>query len=152
MSDPNIILYPISRIIRDYLIEQGVGFTYATSTDWAIATEARPKKPFNAITIYTEAETKQYRSSLGGVQDAPGVTIEVRSTQPEPGQYQAKLIMQAMDALSRWEWEGDSTEYAQTVTIAIARRVRGIFNLGMDDNGRHLFNLEYGLVIQSITE
>ena len=152
MSDPNIVLYPIARIVRDYLIAQSVGSAYSTTTDWAIATAERPKLPLNVITIYEETSIVRARYHRGGMQDDLVVMIEVRSTAAEPGEYRAKLIMKAMDALARWEWVGDSDEYGQTVLIATAKRQRGIFPLGRDDNKRHIFNLEYALVIQSITE
>jgi len=150
MSD-NIIFYPVSRIVRAYLIEQSVGVAYSVNADWAIATVAEQVRPFNCITIFDEVEEKRRRYHSGGVQDDPVVSIRVRSTTAESGQYKAKKIMEAMDAIARWTWVGDSTEYSQTVMVATARRVRGILPLGTDDNGRWIFTLEYALVIQSIT-
>jgi len=151
VSNPNVIKYPVSRIVREYLIEQGVGAVYSPTVDWSIATAARPKRPLDCITIYDEAEEKRGRF-VSGIMDDPTVVIEVRSVLPEPGAYRAKLCMEAMDALDRWTWVGDSAEYGQTVMFAIARRSRGVFPLGQDDNGRWIYNLEYAMVVQSITE
>jgi len=146
----DIVYQPVSRIMRDFLIEEGLGFAYSSGTDWAIATTAMPKLPLNCITIHDEAAQKKVRVHSGNVQEDPVVLIEVRSTNHEPGQYKAKLIMEAMDGLSYWTWTGDSNEYSQTVVFATARRSRGVYDLGMDENGRFLFNLEFALVIQSI--
>jgi hypothetical protein len=141
----------VSRIVRDYLVDEvAVAYDYDASTDWAVATAARPEKPFNAVTIYDEAAQVRARFHSGGVLDDPVVTIEVRSVRPEPGQYQAKRILDAMDALQRYTWAGGSLGYDQDVVVAVAHRVRGIFNLGTDDNGRWLYNMEYSLVIQGV--
>ena len=152
MATPNIIWLPVADIIKAYLIEQGVGYAYNIATKWAIATQAMPLKPLNVIVVSDEAAQKQYRSIGNGVQDAPVVLIEVRSTIQDEGDYQIKRIMEAMDALHRWTWTGDTSEYGQTVLIATANRMRGIFPLGLDENKRWVFNLEYALTIQSITE
>ena len=239
MATPNIIWHPMADIIKAYLIEQGVGFAYNIATEWAIATQAMPIKPLNVITIYDEAAEMQYRSIGNGVQEAPVVVIEIRSTTLDEGMYKAKKIMEVLDALNRWTWTGggiagsksvlfkdgnpegvtpiigaeilgDSVEgvlsevyltsgswaggnaagtmviieavggfsidktmsqlingfyrivattasigivlHEQTIMIATANRARGIFPLGQDDNKRWVFNLEYSLTIQSITE
>jgi len=152
MATPNIIWYPMADIIKAYLIEQGVGFDYNTATEWAIATQAAPLKPLNVIVISDEAAEKQYRSIGNGIQEAPVVLITIRSTKQYEGDYKAKEIQEAMDALHRWTWTGDTSEYNQTVMIATANRARGIFPLGQDANKRWVFNLEYSLTIQSIIE
>ena len=148
----SIVWWPIARIMRDYLIEQSVGYAYSPTTDWSIATAAMPKRPLNCVAVYDEQALKKYRSHVNGIQEDPVISIEIRATEYEPGHYKAKKIMEAMDSLSRWIWVGDSGEYSQTVMIANARRTRGVLPLGMDDNGRWVFNLEYALVIQSIDE
>ena len=147
----SVILFPVPRIVRAYLIEQGVGFAYNVATDWAIATSMEQKKPVSLITIYEEASTKLARSHTNGIYENPGVTIFARSAKPEPCQYRAKLIMNAMDSLSNWEWVGLSDEYGQTVVFQTAIRARGIFNLGKDENGKWNCNMEYQLVVKSIT-
>lgn len=157
MVQAHYIWYPVARIIRDYLIEQSLGVVYESDgiTPWPIATQATPKLPVNVITVFDDASTKQYRSHGGGVQENPVIVIEVRHSKHEPGQYQAKKILEGMDALSRWSWtggSGGSQPADQTVMIATAMRQRGVIPLGVDDNKRWLFNLEYSLVIQSIRE
>jgi hypothetical protein len=146
----SVIWYPVSRIIRAYLVAQGVGVNYSDSADWPIATAACPDSPNDVITIYDEAAVKRGRT-IEGVQDDPVVLIEVRSKRPEPGQYKAKEIQEAMDSLSFWQWAGDSAEYSQTIVFANARRARGIFPLGRDEKENWKLNLEYALVVQSIT-
>lgn len=152
VEEVSVIYYPVSRIVRAFLIEEGVGVSYEPfpSDGWPIATEACPKEPPNVITIYEEAAIKKFRTLANGVQEDPVVVIEVRSSQPEPGQYKAKEIQEAMDGLLNWTWEGGSSEYGQTVLFSNARRSRGIFPLGIDENGLWKRNLEYALVIQSI--
>lgn len=145
----DVIWYPMSRIIRDFLVQQGVGPDYSPTGEWPIATAAAPKSPANCIIICDETPLKKGRT-VGGVIEDPVVSIEVRSERSEPGQYKAKQILAAMDSLCFWSWVGDSTEYGQTVVIATARRARGIFPMGVDENNRFKFNLEYALVIQSV--
>ncbi len=156
MADAHYIWYPIARIIRDYLIELGLGVAYQSEgSAWPIATQATPKLPIDVITVFDDPSIKQFRSHGGGIQENYVVGIEVRNARHEPGQYKAKKILEGMDALSRWEWIGGSggTQPAnQTVLIATAIRQRGVLQLGVDDNKRWLFNLEYSLVIQSIEE
>jgi hypothetical protein len=146
----NVILYPVPRIVRAYLVEQGVGFEWGGSGDWPIATIAVPKSPKNVITVFDEAGVKRGRSLGSGVLEDPSVTIDIRSEEQEPGHYRATLIMQAMDALRNWTWNGSSEEGGQTIKFATARRARGVFPLGVDENGCCRHNLEYALVVQSI--
>ena len=152
MSLGSTIWYPVARIIRDFLVEGVIGFPYDPITDWSIATATTPKLPVNCITLRDEAAQKVARTIASGVIERPVVSIEIRSKQHEPGQYKAKEILEELDGLGTWSWEGDSDEYGQTVVIKSAHRVRGIFYLGYDENGRHLFNLEYAFVIQSIED
>jgi len=148
----SVIMYPVARIIRDFLVEEGVGYDYSASTDWSIATAAMPTKPFNCITIYDEQSTKVVGYLGEGIQEDWVFSIEIRSTEQEPGQYKAKEIIKALDGLADWVWVGGSSEYSQTVTIAHARRDRGIFPMGRDENGRWKFNLEYALMVQSVED
>lgn len=151
----SVIWHPVSRIVRAYLIEQSVGLAYGETADWPIATTAIPDKPPNVVTVFDEAAQKKTRTlnpgTDGGVIEDPVVSIHVRSHKPDPGLYKAKQIQDAMDRMNFWTWVGDSDEYSQTVVFANARRTRGIFNLGMDENSRWVYNLEYALVVQSVT-
>lgn len=144
----SVIWTPVARIIRTYLVEQGVGAEYSENAEWPIATAASPEKPTDLITIFDEAAIKRGRTVDSGVLEDPVVLIEIRSRRHEDGLYKAKEVQEAMDSLSFWQWTDTSVE---TVKIATARRARGIFPLGRDENNNWKFNLEYALVIQSIT-
>ena len=143
----SVIWTPVARIIRAYLVEQGVGAEYSENAEWPIATAASPEKPTDLITIFDEAAIKRGRTVDSGVLEDPVVLIEIRSRRHEEGLYKAKEVQEAMDSLSFWQW----ADASETVKIATARRARGIFPLGRDENNNWKFNLEYTLVIQSIT-
>jgi len=147
----SVIWTPVARIIRAYLVEQGVGAEYSENAEWPIATAASPEKPDDLITIFDEAAVKRGRTVDSGVLEDPVVLIEIRSRRHEDGLYKAKEVQEAMDSLSFWEWSGVFGEHSETIKIATARRARGIFPLGRDENNNWKFNLEYALVIQSIT-
>jgi len=149
----DIVLYPVSRIIADYLIEQGVGFTPATTTDWSVVTSAEPELPIKCITVFDEPAEKIAKTT-NGIFEKPGITIRIRGigSDYENGLYRAKLVMDALDDLYDWSWVGDSAEYNQTVVFKNAFRNRGIMVLGKDEDGRYIFNLEYILTVSSITD
>ena len=147
----SVIWTSVPRLIRAYLVEQGVGLDYAADAVWPIAINEEQNKPANLITLFSEAPIKKYRTVLGGVYEQPVVGIRVRSTQFADGEYKAKQIQEALDGLSRWTWVGDSSEYNQTVLIQNCQRARGIFPMGKDENNRWCFSLEYALAVQSIT-
>lgn len=151
-SSSATVLWPMSRIVRDYLIEKGVVTLHSSTVDWSCSVAAAPKEPVNCVVVYDEAALKRGRTFLGGVREDPVVTIVVRGTKPEETHYKARLILKAMDELFQWSWVADSGERGQVIEVQNARRSRGILPLGVDDNGRWLFNLEYALVIQSIEE
>jgi hypothetical protein len=150
----DVILYPVARIVREYLASQSVGVAFSQSspnTEWSIHTAKEPNAPVNCITVFDETEMK-IAKTINGTMDRPTVSIRIRSASQAAGDYRAKLVLQAMDSLSGWTWEGDETEYEQTVLIRNAIRSRGILRLGANENNHWLFNLEYALVIQSIEQ
>lgn len=151
-TDASYIWYPMCRIIRDYLVEEGVCYAYSTTQKWACATVATPDLPLNVVTIYDQQEIKRVRFHSGPIMQDPVVLIEVRSVDNEEGSYKSKEIMKVMDDLMGWTWRGDSSEYSQDVSIARARRDRGIFPMGKTEEGQWLFNMEFALVIDSIKE
>jgi len=145
-------LYPFARIVRDFLVEEGVGFDYSTGTDWAIATQKTPKLPHNAITVFDEAALKRDRPHSGTeVREDPVVSIMVRSEDHKEGFDKAIEVQTALDGLDYWTWTGDSDEGGQTVLISKTFRTRGIYQLGEDDNKRNLFNLEFSFTLQTVT-
>ncbi len=150
MTASDVIWCPVSRIIRDFLIEKEVGVLYDPDADWPIAIAACPKRPINVITVYDEDAMKKGRGVYGGVTEDPTVTIEIRCDRPETGQMKAKEILAEMDGLQNWGWEGDSDDVTQTVLLGLAHRARGIFNLGQDESGYWRFNMEYRLVVVEV--
>jgi len=150
------IIHPISRLVRAFLIEQGVGYAYNTSVDWSVAVVAEPKAPINCITVYDESQQIHSRPH-SGIWDNYVVSIRVRSANQLEGHKKAQAILSAMDGVSNWMWAEDSSDayaaYAadgQTVTLCRARRNRGVFAVGCDENNRWVFDLEYAIVIKSV--
>lgn len=148
-----IIYNPVSDVVRNYLITNGVTLAYDPDVDWCCAVIAEPVNPVNVITVFDEAEQKVSRPHSTGsceVADRPVVGIRVRAADAVEGQRKAKLIMEKMDLLRDYVWSGGTNGYEQTVLLRTAIRQRGILPLGRDDNGRWVFNMEYALVVQSI--
>lgn len=157
----SVIWCPISRIVRDYLIEKDQGGDYqeVISTPemrgmLPIATEAMPAEPAVLLAIFSEASIKKTRTRGSGIIEDPQVSMILRHTNPEAGRFAMKRIQDVMDSLYNWTWtySGSSPEtYAQTVVFRLAIRQRGIFNIGKDEKGRWQLNLEYQLVVQSVS-
>lgn len=151
--DETLIQIPTSYLVRDYLVEASHVIPYTADTDWACAVEAEPRKPFNAVTVFTENPVRADRT-VSGLWERPVVSIRVRSKDHRPGYHRARLIQGSMDDLSRWTWNGGGTfgsEFEQIVVVSYAYRTRGIMSLGKDENSRWVFNMEYALAIESIT-
>ena len=147
-----LVWYAMSKIIRAYLIEQAVGVAYVEGTDWSIATNTQLDLPVNLITIFDEASQVRSRSLKNGNENDPSISIQVRSVQQDVGLYKIKRIMQVLDKINEWTWNGvGDADFDQVIIVNSSFRLRGVFPLGRDENNRWVFNLEYSFVITSIT-
>lgn len=59
-----------SEIIRQFLIEEGLGFDYSLKVDWAVFSGSEPDEPDNSITIIST------RGTLDGRIHETGETVE----------------------------------------------------------------------------
>jgi len=132
---------PPSLMVRHYLEAELSGFL----TGWRVEIGGRLEKPSKLIVITDSGKTKRWRAA-SGVQDDFEVVIEVRASKYHEAYEMAARIENAMDSIQNWKYP-DVLRYGIDATIAIARRSRGIFALGKDEEGRWLFNLEYSLTM-----
>jgi len=151
----NVVVNNVAEYVRQYLVAEGVGYDYDEDTDWAVAIGAAPEKPIDVITIYYEGSARYERFVSGNIYEHPQVRIDVRAGKYTEGLKRISMVTDTMDKLSDYSanktFTWNSQQIIESVEFHSAVRNRGWFILGRDDNGYWLFNIEFMLVLKSLT-
>lgn len=128
-------------IIRNLLVNLGLGTTPSAAGSWPVYAEREPDAPDSVITVYNTAGRKDGRVQVGGeVQEHHGFQVRIRAANPVTGYTKAQAIAIALD----------ETVYQDTVTISAATylvhavsRVGSVLALGKETptSKRNLFTI-----------
>ena len=141
-----------ARVLRQLLIDQGLGVAYSSATTaWAIrVNEGLKDVPDNAIFLQDTVGNKfAKRMDDGEVQENPGVQVIVRAggaTAEQTGNDKARTIMTTLDPLKLQTVTIDSSTY----TVHNISRSGGVNALGTEEGKsmRYLFSLNLTVALR----
>lgn len=128
-------------IVRQMLVNLGVGATPSQSGTWPIYDTAEPDLPDNCITVYdTPGNLDGRLMGTGAMVEYHGIQIRVRATTHEVGSKKARDIAYALDELV---YHKSVTVGANNYTVQSVSRTGAVNSLGKEVgvSKRKLFTL-----------
>lgn len=119
-----------SDVIRELLIDLGLGTDPVSATDWSTTAGALPDQPDKAITVHDTESVQHGRSQIDGeTQEHHGIQVMVRSDDLADGYTKTATILRSLDTqVNQTSIEVDGDTY---MIYAITRRSAPIL-AGMD--------------------
>ena len=109
---PGTLTHSPADIIRNILINEGVGTDPSDSGSWPIFASSKPDEPENLIaSIDSRGDDQGYTMNDGEVQEKEGVTIWVRGTDHQTAYNKAKSIADTLDGLYQYIVTISGTSY-----------------------------------------
>ena len=149
-----ILSHAASEVVKQLLIDLGVGTNSLSYDDWPVYSNNEPDSPDNCITLTDTAGMNDGKLQINGeVQDQCGLQVRVRATDFMLGRDRMTEIMQKLDTACR-----AAVSLQQRIGTAMssylihsAERASGMFAIGSDptNSERELFTSNY---LVSITE
>lgn len=117
----------VDDIIRQLIIDRGLGTTPTDDGNWPVFASAMPDAPNNAICVYQTASRMNGRTNTDGeVQQLYGVQVRVRSETKALGDAKARDIAIDLDAVLRLS----VTISTNTYRVHSVNRTSDVFPLG----------------------
>ena len=130
--------------VATYLDTQGVVTYDASGTTGDTFINVLPSTPDDAVGIYSEGGPDP---SPHFIEDRKDIQIIVRGTEdPRPAYSTAEDIYSALNGLTHYTFS-DNTELIMCKAIQA-----GPIHIGMDDNQRHRYSLNFRLEIENATD
>ena len=143
----NNLTHSPAQIIRDLLVDLGLGTLPSDGGSWPIYNNNTPDSPDSVITITDTVGTSDGRTHTDGeAQEHPGFQVAVRNDSPQGGWEKMNAIRVALsETISRNELsitDNVGTGTSSYIVYAVSK-LGGIFALGKDTptSKRNLFTL-----------
>jgi len=138
---PGALTHSPADIVRNLLINLGLGTTPSDSGSWPIYSDLEPGSPDSVITVYNSAAILHGRRMPDGETDEHhGVQIRVRDANPKSGYTKSRAIVRSLDVdVSLNTVTFDSSTY----TIQSISRVSDVLSIGKESptSRRNLFTI-----------
>lgn len=148
---PGTLNHSPARIIRDMIVDLGLGSEPSANTAWPVYADIEPDSPDPLIAVFDTAAVLQGRVQVSGqVQEFFGISILVRSANPSAGWTKANSVGIALDGLNAYQRSVSIS--ANVYEVHSLNRRSGVISAGKGPNDkRNLYTLNYITSIRQTT-